>query len=571
MNSSRSARRLIPRPLEFRSGDGEYLLDHTTEIGAPAELDRVAVWLQSVLRPATGLPLREARDVDGVGIRLDLDHDLAPEAYRLSIDERGIRIAGGDPAGVFYGCQALRQLLPPEVFRSARVERDAWTVPHVLIADAPRFGWRGVMLDVARHFLPKADLLRFIDLLAVHRLNVLHLHLTDDQGWRLQIRAFPRLTEVGGWRRESRVGVGTAAGGNGRPHGGYYTQDDIREIVAYAAERFITVVPEVETPGHVQAALAAYPALGVTGKQLDVWTRWGINPNLLNAEDATLDFFRTVFDEVMELFPSVYIGVGGDEALKEQWQRDERTQQRMAELGIADEEELQSWFIRQWDEHLTARGRRLFGWDEILEGGLAPGATVASWRGIHAAIAAANAGHDVVVCPDDRVYLDYRQSERADEPVPVGVPLGVADVYRFEPVPAELGEAAARHVLGAQANVWTEHIDSSRHMDYMVFPRLCAFAEAVWTTGERDLDDFLGRLGEHLSRLDAIGVEYRRESGPLPWQTRPGVPGRPMTREARLAQQARLVANIVGTSEHRARPDVAEALPPVRITEEECG
>jgi hexosaminidase len=539
----RLARMLIPRPITMRATEGDFELDGTTGICASAGLEGVAAWLQGALRPATGLSMGESPDGS---IRLSTEPALGAEAFGLAVTPAGIRIEGGDAAGVFYGCQALLQLLPAAVFRRSMVSGVRWVVPAVKIQDAPRFAWRGTMLDVARHFMPKHDLLRFIDLMAMHRLNVLHLHLTEDQGWRIEILRYPRLTEVGAWRRESQVGAEADACGDGRPHGGYYTQDDIREIVAYAAERFITVVPEIESPGHVQAALAAYPELGVTAEKLEVWTRWGINPYVLNAEESTVDFFKNVLDEVMELFPSSYIGVGGDECPKGQWRADPRTQERMAELGVKDEEALQSWFIRRLDDHLTGAGRRLFGWDEILEGGLASGATVASWRGMTGAITAARRGHDVVACPDDGAYLDYRQSDSADEPIPVGIVLTVADVYGFEPIPAELTKDEARHVLGGQANIWTEHMDSPRLVDYFAFPRLCALAEALWSTEERDHDDFAGRLDEHLARLDALGVEYHRPSGPLPWQKRPGIAGRPSTLEQRAAHIAQMVANIGG-------------------------
>jgi hexosaminidase len=534
---------LIPRPTTMRATGGEFELDEATGICAAGGLAGVSAWLQGALRPATGLALGESPDG---AIRLCLDPALGAEAFRLAATPEGIRIEGGDAAGVFYGCQALLQLLPPAVFRRAAVSGVRWAVPAVQIQDGPRFAWRGTMLDVARHFMPKHDVLRFVDLMAMHRLNVLHLHLTEDQGWRIEILAYPRLTEVGAWRRESQVGAEADAPGDGRPHGGYYTQDDIREIVAYAAARFITVVPEIESPGHVQAALAAYPELGVSGDKLEVWTRWGISPNVLNVQESTVDFFTDVLDEVMELFPSPYIGVGGDECPKDQWRGDPGTQQRMAELGVPDEEALQSWFIRRLDDHLSAAGRRLLGWDEILEGGLAPGATVASWRGMTGAITGARRGHDVVACPDDGVYLDYRQSDSADEPIPVNIVLTVADVYDFEPIPAELTKDEARHVLGGQANIWTEHMDSPRVVDFFAFPRLCALAEALWSTQERDFDDFAGRLDEHLARLDALGVEYRRPSGPLPWQQRPGIQGRPSTREQRAAHIAQMVANIGG-------------------------
>ncbi len=537
---------LLPRPASLRTGDGEFLLDESTTITARRELTPTALWLQSALRPATGLLL----PVSPVGpavrrpISLGLRADLEREAYRLTVTAEAVLVEGGSPAGVFYGCQALLQLLPATVHRRARVSGQRWAVPAVTVQDAPRFHWRGAMLDVARHFMPKHDLLRFIDLLAMHRLNILHLHLTDDQGWRVEILRHPRLTEVGSWRRESQLGAQDDAPGDGRPHGGFYTQGDIREIVAYAAERHITVLPEIDVPGHTQAAIAAYPELGLPGETLEVRTRWGVNPNILNAEESTVDFFRGVLDEIMELFPSHYIGIGGDECPKDRWREDERTQELMRQRGLADESQLQAWFIDRLGSHLTQHGRRVFGWDEILEGPVPAGAAVASWRGMTGARTAARRGFDVVSCPDDQVYLDYRQSELPDEPIPFAVPLPLQDTYGFDPVPSDLAPHEAARVLGGQANIWTEHMDSPRTVDYYVFPRLCAIAEALWTTGERDFDEFRSRLAAHLPRLEAIGVEYRRETGPLPWQTRPGIEGKPSTRLEWASFIDQLVAHI---------------------------
>jgi hexosaminidase len=534
---------LIPRPNSMSSASGEFVLDASTRISAPDELTGVASWLAGALRPPTGLPLREG-DGDGTGITLALSNRLGPEAYRLETTPGGVRITGGDAAGVFYGAQVLLQLLPPAIYRKARVEGTHWAVPAVTIEDSPRFTWRGVMLDVARHFMPKHDVLRFIDLLAMHRFNTLHLHLTEDQGWRIEIKRYPLLTEVGSWRHETQVGGALDSPTDGRPHGGFYTQDDIREIVAYASERAITIVPEIDVPGHSQAAIAAYPELGVGGQPREVFTRFGVNYNVLNTEESTVRFYLDVFDEVMDLFPGEFIGVGGDECPKEQWMADSRTQQLLRERGLADEEELQTWFIRRLDDHITARGRRLYGWDEILEGELAPNATVASWRGMTGAAVAIARGHDVVACPDDVVYLDYRQSELPDEPIPVSISLTLEDVYAFEPVPAGLTDEEAKHVLGGQANIWTEHMDSPRTVDYFAFPRLCAVAEALWSSGNRSFGEFKNRLDSHLARLDSVGVEYRHESGPLPWQKRPGIPGRPASREERALAIAELVANI---------------------------
>ncbi|MFE7619508.1 beta-N-acetylhexosaminidase [Streptomyces sp. NPDC057496] len=537
---------LLPRPVTARTAPGEFLLGAATTITAPDALATTAARLQSALRPATGLPLPVTAETSGPGIVLALRPELGAEAYRLESGPAGVRIEGGDTGGVLHGCQTLLQLLPPGIYRRARITGERWAVPGAVVEDAPHFRWRGVMLDVARHFLPKREVLRFIELMAMHRLNTLHLHLTDDQGWRVEILSRPRLTGTGGWRRTSQLGSTIDDLTEDRPHGGFYTQDDIREIVARAAELGITVVPEIDVPGHSQAAVAAYPELGVTGEPVEVMTRWGVSPHVLNTEESTIDFFRDVFDEVMALFPGTFIGVGGDECPKEQWRNDPRTRQLMAERGLADENALQSWFVARIAAHVAERGRRVFGWDEILEGELPPGAVVASWRGMTGAVTAARRGYDVVSCPDDQVYLDYRQSEHPDEPIPVSVPVTLEDAYAFDPVPAGLSEEQAARVLGGQANLWTEHVDTPRMVDYYAFPRLCAVAEALWCgPGRRDFDEFRTRLyGAHLPRLDAIGVEYRARTGPLPWQTRPGIVGAPATRAEREEHMNRRVAAI---------------------------
>ncbi|MDF2704621.1 beta-N-acetylhexosaminidase [Nonomuraea muscovyensis] len=525
---------IVPKPVTLRHRPGRFVLDRRTSLAADPALGEMSAWLRGELAPLTGaelLPGGPGPETISLGLG-----DLAPEAYRLTVGDDGVRIVAGGAAGAFYAAQSFLQLLPPTAFRKAA--GGPLTAPGVHVEDAPRFRWRGCLLDVARHFMTKHEVLRFVDLLAMHKLNVLHLHLTDDQGWRVEIRRHPRLTEVGAWRRESQTGWNGPM--DGRPHGGYYTQDDIREIVAYAARRHVTVVPEIDLPGHTQAAIAAYPELGNLDTPLEVGTTWGIGENVLNVEDSTIAFFRDVLEEVLELFPSPYVCLGGDECRKDQWRASPAAQRRIAELGLRDEEELQSWFVHQFAAFLTARGRRLVGWDEILEGGLAPGSVVASWRGDLGAVAAARRGHDVINCSNTETYFDYRQGPGEDEPVPFGTVLTVDDVYAFEPIPADLrGDPAARHILGAQCGVWTELIDSGRHVDYMAFPRLSAFAETVWSSAERDLADFRARLAVHLRRLEAVGVEYRREEGPLPWQTRPGVPGRP---EDPVEWQAQLAA-----------------------------
>ncbi|MEU6179493.1 beta-N-acetylhexosaminidase [Streptomyces coeruleorubidus] len=529
---------VVPAPLSIEAGDGQgFLVDTRTGIDAGPGTERVARWLRATVGAATGLPL-DPHTGDAHRVRLRILPALGgPEVYRLTVDADRVLIEGASPAGLFWGAQTFRQLLGPEAFRRAPVtRRQEWEVPAVTIHDAPRFRWRGLMLDVARHFMPKEGVLRYLDLMAAHKLNVFHFHLTDDQGWRIQIERHPRLTEIGSWRTRTKTGHRASPLWEEKPHGGYYTQDDIREIVAYAAERHITVVPEIDVPGHSQAAIAAYPELGNTDvidtSALSVWDTWGINPNVLAPTDNTLRFYEGVFEEVLELFPSEFVHVGGDECPKDQWRRSETAQARIRELGLADEDELQSWFIGHFDAWLAARGRRLIGWDEILEGGLAKGAAVSSWRGYAGGIAAARAGHDVVMCPEQQVYLDHRQAPGPDEPVPIGWVRTLEDVYRFEPVPPELTPEEARHVLGPQANVWTEVMEDHARVDYQTFPRLAAFAEVAWSAlpapAERDFAGFERRMAAHYRRLDALGVAYRPPAGPLPWQRRPGVLGRPI-------------------------------------------
>ena len=426
---------------------------------------------------------------------VDTGRALPPEGYRLTITEDAVTIQTADDAGAFYAEQTLRQLRGPDAFRAANISHDP--LPHGVVEDYPRFRWRGCLLDVARHFMPKAGVLRFIDLLAAHKLNVLHLHLTDDQGWRIEVPDFPLLTEIGSWRAGSWVGrqPDGSTTHDGRPHGGYYSTAELREIVAYAAERHVTVVPEVDIPGHSTAAIAAYPRLG-RGNAVPVLTSWGISDGVLNDSEWTIDFYRRVFDHVADVFPAKVIGIGGDEVPGTRPSR----------------------IVREIVTHLARLGRRALGWDEVLDDGVPDDVIIACWRGVAAP------GHEVVMCPEEYLYLDHRQSEHPDEPIPVGYLTTLRDVYGYEPPPG---------VLGAQAQVWTEHLDNPRRVDYAAFPRLAAFAEVVWSpAGGRDYAEFEQRLAtHHLPRLDALGVEYRPLAGPHPWQTRPGVPGRPRYRD----------------------------------------
>jgi hexosaminidase len=479
---------VIPRPRELRTTGETLELDGATRVVADPELAAVASFL----------PWPSA-DEGTVRLRHASDEELGAEGYRLTVGAAGIELAAGTPAGAFYGVQTLLQLV------------DGSTVAGVQIVDRPRFRWRGQHVDVARHFLPVAWLKRLVDLLALHKLNVLHLHLTDDQGWRMPIDKYPRLTEVGAWRRESMAGYYDENRFDGIPHGGHYTKAELRDLVAYAAERFVTIVPEIDMPGHMQAAVAAYPELG-NGEEVEVWTRWGVSTHILNADESTLQFAKDVLDEVLEIFPSAYVHVGGDECPKDEWRASERVQELMRERGLATEEELQSWFMTRIGEHLTERGRVMVGWDEILEGGLAPGAVVMSWRGEEGGIEAARADHDVVIGPEQFVYFDWYQAP-SDSGEPVAIHPGrvtdVAKVYGFDPVPAALDEQERAHVLGSQGHLWTEYVPTTEHAEYMLFPRLCALAEVVWSPRERDFTDFEGRLRQHLGRLDALGVHYR--------------------------------------------------------------
>jgi len=507
---------VVPQPVSVTTGEGAFVLRSDTRIVVDAATHRTGSMLAHWLKPATGytISVREVADADNT-ISLKLDRSLTSlgsEGYALEVTPKRVKIRATADAGVFYGVQTLRQLFPPAIFSPTPQKDVEWSAPAVRIEDQPRFRWRGAMLDVCRHFMPKDFVLRFIDLLALHKLNTFHWHLTDDQGWRIEIKKYPRLTQVGAWRKETRLGHESESphGFDKMPHGGFYTQQDIREVVEFARQRHITIVPEIEMPGHAQAAIAAYPRLGVTGKKLDVWPQWGVNANIFDPSERTIHFLQDVLTEVLTLFPGQFVHVGGDEAIKDQWKASEKVQARIKALGLKDEHEMQSYFIRRMDAFLAAKGKRLIGWDEILEGGLAPGATVMSWRGVEGGIAAAKSGHDVVMSPTTYVYLDYAQSKDPHELPNIGGDLPLEKVYEFEPVPPALTADETRHVLGGQANIWTEYMPSPGNVEYMAFPRLVAVAESVWSPAERkNYADFVGRLDQHLQRLQYLDVNFR--------------------------------------------------------------
>jgi hexosaminidase len=511
---------IVPQPESLTVARGEFKLSASTVIWTDASSADIARRFAASLAPATGLtiPVRiGAAPVTGIVLTRDARLTrLGAEGYELTVTPRRLTIRGRERAGVFYGLQTVRQLLPPEIFREAKVDSVAWTIPALRIVDRPRFTWRGAHLDVGRHFMPKEFVKKYIDLLALQKMNSFHWHLTEDQGWRLEIKKYPRLTEVGAWRTQTIVGHQPGSDSttwqyDGQRHGGYYTQDDVREIVAYARDRFVNVVPEIEMPGHALAAIAAYPELGVTGQPADVGMRWGVYANILNADESTITFMQDVLTEVLSLFPSRFIHIGGDEADKALWKTSPRIQDRIRELGLKDEHELQSWFIHRIDSFLTAHGRRLVGWDEILEGGLAPGATVMSWRGTQGGIDAARAGHDVIITPTSHTYFDYYQSRNTTgEPLAIGGFLPLETVYAFDPVPAEMEPESRSRVLGAQGQLWTEYLPGPKQVEYMAFPRLTALAEVLWSPPERrNFSDFSVRLEEYLRRLAILDVAYR--------------------------------------------------------------
>jgi hexosaminidase len=502
---------LVPQPLRVRRTPGGFVVGPRPGIWWAPGAEEVGRYLLGAFSHVHGLAPRPVLTAHEAQVRLVMGEapGAGAEGYRLAVTPGGITVAAEAPAGLFYGCQVLRQLsLAPEAGAPAGV----FALPCVEIEDRARFRWRGAMLDVARHFMPKAWLLRYIDLLALHRFNVLHLHLTDDQGWRLEIERYPLLTEVGSQRDDTMLRSNPPAYA-GEPYKGFYTRAEMADVVAYAAERFITVVPEIETPGHASAAIAAYPELGNSGRPIAVSTRWGIHHEIFNTGPSTIRFLCDVLDEVLALFPSPWVHAGGDEAPKEQWQESHTAQRQIRALGLNDEAALQTWFLGEVGAYLAARGRRLVGWDEILEGGLPPGATVMSWRGEAGGIAAARLGHDAVMTPMRHTYFDHYQSrDRANEPHAIGGHLPLERVYGYEPVPAEIrGTAAEEHVLGTQFQLWTEYIRTPAHAEYMAFPRACALAEVAWdTSGRKDWAAFRGRLAEHLQRLDVLAVNYRR-------------------------------------------------------------
>ena len=506
---------VVPMPLEINTTQqASFLLKSGVTVYYPAgneKMQRNAEFLASYVKAQTGIELQVQAGEGGKGgivLQLGLTNDN-PEAYQLKVDASQVVISSPSEAGVFYGIQTLRKAV--DVAEGSNVE-----LPAVEINDQPRFGYRGMMLDVGRHFFSMDEIKTYIDMMALHNINRFHWHLSEDQGWRIEIKKYPKLTEIGSMRKETVIGHNSGKY-DGKPYGGFYTQEQAKEIVAYAAERYITVIPEIDLPGHMQAALAAYPELGCTGGPYEVWTQWGVSDNVLCAgNDQTIQFIKDVLAEIVEIFPSEYIHVGGDECPKVKWSTCPKCQARIKALGLKSdnkhtkEERLQSYVIHEAEEFLNSKGRKMIGWDETLEGGLAPNATVMSWRGEAGGIEAAKQHHDVVMTPNTYLYFDYYQSKDTEtEPMAIGGYLPIERVYSYEPMPKSLSPEEQKYIVGVQANLWTEYIPDFKQVQYMVLPRVAALSESQWCAPEKkNYEAFLQRVSRLVNIYAKNGWNY---------------------------------------------------------------
>ncbi|MEM7186496.1 MAG: beta-N-acetylhexosaminidase [Bacteroidota bacterium] len=504
---------LIPKPQQMELRDGQFLLDDNTRLFAAAPFEKAVGFLRNYVQLGSSLeiPLGEQLQAN---ILLLPDASLPAEGYTLDVSEEKITIKASDGRGAFYAVQTLRQLMPVSMESEKAKALDRIAIPSVFIEDAPQFRYRGMHLDVARHFFDVEFVKEYISHLSMLKMNYFHWHLTEDQGWRIEIKKYPRLTSHAAYREETLIGHynDTPHQFDGKRYGGFYTQEEVREIVAYADSLNVTIIPEIEMPGHSQAAISAYPELGCTGKPVPVATKWGVFEDIYCPTEKTFAFLEDVLTEVMALFPGEYIHIGGDEAPKIQWKESTFCQNLIKELGLEDENELQSYFIKRIEAFVNSKGKKIIGWDEILEGGLAPNATVMSWRGTQGAIEAAQDGHDVILTPGSHAYFDHYQAEHEDEPLAIGGFLPLKKVYSFNPIPSELTREQAQWVLGAQGNVWSEYMTTASHVEYMVFPRILAMSEVVWngpsTSVEEDYPDFLRRVESFMNRLDQLEVNY---------------------------------------------------------------
>lgn len=514
---------IIPMPVSMDTAVGQFIIDGKTILQMDEfegrSFDPVAVFRQEFAKKSgyeLTVSIGEHKSTSATHVIhiSKVDAGMKPEQYELRVTENGIAIKASHEQGVFYAMQTLRQMMRLDAiadFSGGSVR--AWQIPAVSILDQPAFEYRGMHLDVCRHFMPLAFVKKYIDLLAYYKMNRFHWHLTEDQGWRIEIKKYPRLQEVAAWRDQTLVGHyrETPDVYDGKRHGGYYTQEQVKEVVQYAAERGVMVIPEIEMPGHSVAALAAYPKLACFPDTFKVVQTWGVFPDVYCPRETTFTFLQNVLDEVVALFPSPYIHIGGDECPKTRWKACPHCQELIRRENLVDENGLQSYFIRRIEQYLNAKGKKIIGWDEILEGGLAPNATVMSWRGMKGGVEAAQSGHDVIMTPGSHCYFDYYQADPATEPIAIGGMVTLEKVYSFHPVPPTLTPEEAMHVLGGQANLWTEYIATPEHAMYMSYPRALALSEALWTPSERkSWPGFLERLNRHTDRLDGMQVNYAR-------------------------------------------------------------
>lgn len=508
---------IIPKPKEIIVNSGQFVLSSSTKIvsvvtspkNQAIDVNNEIDYIKEYLKRFYNLDLKISNTVpqDGNYIIFESPHKEISnkESYQLTIDSKHITISAEEGgSGNFYALQTLIQLLPIE--KSSKL-----SIPCLLIKDAPRFQWRGMHLDVCRHFYPVSFIKKYIDLIALYKMNTFHWHLTEDQGWRIEIKKYPKLTQVGAWRKGTMVGSYSDQKYDSIPYGGFYTQEEIKDIVAYAVKKHVTIVPEIEMPGHSLAAIAAYPWLSCTGKQQEVAKGWGVFEDVYCTKDSTFQFLQNVLDEVMALFPGKYIHIGGDESPKTRWKECKHCQAMIKKEKLKDEHELQSYFIKRIEKYINSKGKQIIGWDEILEGGLAPNAAVMSWQGTEGGIAAAKQKHKVVMTPGSHCYFDHYQSWPADEPLAIGGYTPLEKVYAYEPIPEGLNSEEEQYILGAQGNVWTEYILNEKQVEYMAVPRMAALAEVLWTRPElKNETDFLTRLQEHFLLLDKLNVNYAK-------------------------------------------------------------
>ena len=511
---------VIPLPQKMALGKASFRLADGTIIAVENEEQKaIAATFAEMFEKVSGTKLKIEVGNSSGKIVFKTDPQLGPEAYNLAVSKDQIEIKASQPAGFFYAIQTLRQLLPPEIESSVKQEKVEWLVPGIVITDSPEFKWRGYMLDVSRHFFAKNEVMKMIDYMAYHKLNTFHFHLTDDQGWRIEIKKYPKLTQVGAWRvdREDKHWNSRPKqeAGEKATYGGFYTQEDIKEIVAYAKARYINVVPEIEMPAHVTAALAAYPQFSCKGGPFTVLPGgvWPITDIYCAGKDSTFLFIQDILTEVMDLFPSKYIHIGGDEATKTEWEKCPLCQKRVKTEKLKNVAELQSYFVKRIEKFVSSKGRTLIGWDEIIEGGLPAEATVMSWRGNKGGIEAATQGHDVVMSPNSDCYIDYYQGPMDQEPLAIGGYLPLSKVYQFSAIPSELSSEAAKHILGGQANLWTEYVPTIKHAEYMTFPRMAALAETFWSPkAGRNWDNFSRRIQLVMKHYDQMGLNYAKSA-----------------------------------------------------------